>query len=941
MGNSITAGGMCTNGDIHSCVPLGGNVAVGYRQKLYNLLTTAGYNFDFVGSETYGNSLMSDSDCAGFGGIRDSRLADVMETGTSTHTGYVSSGPYMNSYPADIVLLHIGTNDVLAADTAWTDIPRILDAIDDYETANNTTVTVFLARIISTQYAACWTNPRVIAYNRLIDNLAASRIANGDQLILVDMECGAGIDYDNDFTDQVHPNQGGYDKMGEAWFAAIEAWSTPSGPTYSLTMEPTIGNGSTFPSEGAHNYAQGSTVSVSATAAAGYIFTGWSGDLSGNDNPASMLMNGNKNVTATFEQRFYDLTLTTDGTAGAEVQPAGTISVGHGVQTTISVSTIPEGSSFDGWEIFSGSSVSIANPSSQSTTVKLESGAATVQANFTSVTHSVRIDITGEGTVGKAPDLENYPKNSVVSLTALPSDGHHFVKWTGDVTGTTNPAELVMDGEKGLRATFQKSTYQLTVGTDGTAGSAVNPTGTVTVDHGAQTNISVSQVPEGFVFDGWEVTAGSSVLIADPSSLSTTVTLESGDGTVQANFASSSHSISIAIVGEGSVVKMPDQAEYTHNSTLTLTASPGSGYHLVGWTGDLVGESNPADVLMDEDKEITATFEKITYELTVTTDGTAGAIVDPTGTSSVDPGILTDISVVQIPEGFSFNGWEVTSGSLVTLADPSSLSTSVKLESGHGTVQANFVSITHALTLLISGKGSVDKTPDLADYTHNSVVSLSATPESGYYFVGWTGNLVGESNPADVLMDENKEITASFEKLSYELTVITDGTGGAVVDPAGAVSVDHGDETVIRVIQAPENRIFDGWEIISGSSVTIDDPSSKSASVRLEYGDATIQANFSDSAALGIFKGINETGSLDISPNPAMDYISIKQTNYAGQSHRILVIDMNGQQVISRKIDGSHPQSEIEIAALLPGIYIVHCILDSGEVKKGKFVKLN
>ena len=942
LGNSITAGSMCTNGDIHTCVALGGNNAVGYRQKLSSLLTAAGYNFDFVGSEQYGYSIMSDADCAGFGGIRDSQLADIMETGSSSHySGTVSNGPYMNSYPADIVLLHIGTNDFLASDTAWTDIPRILDAIDDYEVANNTTVTVFLARIISSRYAACWTNPWVMAYNRLIDNLAASRIANGDQLILVDMECGAGMDYNNDMMDQVHPNQAGYDKMGEAWFAAIEAWSTPTGPTYSLTMEPSIGSGTTFPSEGAHNYAQGSTVTLTATAAAGYIFTGWSGDQTGNDNPASILMDGNKNIAATFEQRNYSLTVITDSTAGAIVQPDGTISVGHGVQTAISVDSIPEGSSFDGWEIISGSSVSIANPFSQSTTVKLESGNATVRANFTNVTHSVRIDITGEGTVGKTPDLENYPKNSVVTLTALPAEGHHFVRWTGDVTGTANPADLLMNGEKGLRATFQKSTYQLTVSTDGTAGSAVNPAGTVTVDHGAQTSISVSQVPGGFVFDGWEVTAGSSVFIADPSSLSTFVKLESGDGTVQANFASASHSISIATVGEGSVAKMPDQAEYPHKSMLTLTATPENGYYFVGWTGDLVGENNPVDVLMDENKDIIASFEKIRYELTVITDGTAGAIVDPAGTSSVDPGIATDISVIQVPEGFIFNGWEVTSGTSVILADPSSLSTTVKLESGNGTIQANFVSNTHSLNLQVSGMGSIDKTPDQAEYAHNSVLTLAATPESGYYFVGWTGDLEGESNPVEVLMDGNKEITASFERLIYELTVTTDGTNGAEVDPEGTLSVDHGEETVIAVSQVPVNSKFNGWEIISGSSVTINDPSSISATVRLESGNATIRANFKDSVTAGTIQSLDNTGSLVILPNPAVDYIHIKLTNYAGLSGRIQVIDLNGQQLISRDIDIRYPHFQIEITDLAPGIYMLRWIMDSGEVKKGKFVKLN
>ena len=43
LGNSVTAGGMCTNGDIGTCTPLGGHVAVGYRQRLYELLDAAGY----------------------------------------------------------------------------------------------------------------------------------------------------------------------------------------------------------------------------------------------------------------------------------------------------------------------------------------------------------------------------------------------------------------------------------------------------------------------------------------------------------------------------------------------------------------------------------------------------------------------------------------------------------------------------------------------------------------------------------------------------------------------------------------------------------------------------------------------------------------------------------------------------------------------------------
>ncbi len=383
LGNSITAGGMCINGDIDSCVPLGGNNAVGYRLRLYNLLNAAGYSFDFVGTEQYGNSQMADSDCAGFGGIRDSQLADIMETGSSSHSsGYVTPGPYMQSIPADIILLHIGTNDILGADTANADIDRILDAVDDYETASGDTVMVFLARIISTQYEACGENPRIVAYNGIIDNLAAARQAAGDHLILVDMECDAGLDYDNDFTDQVHPNQSGYDKMGQAWFDAIDSWIKSMNITYELTMQTSGGGGSVSPAEGVHTYEEGSIVDLSATPAAGYEFSAWTGDLESSVNPLTVTMDSDKNITANFSKLSYELTVSTDGTAGATVSPAGSISVEHGETTDIEVKNVPEGSDFLAWEIIAGSSVIIADTTALSTTVSLASGNATIRANF-------------------------------------------------------------------------------------------------------------------------------------------------------------------------------------------------------------------------------------------------------------------------------------------------------------------------------------------------------------------------------------------------------------------------------------------------------------------------------------------------------------------------------------------------------------------------------
>ena len=65
-------------------------------------------------------------------------------------------------------------------------------------------------------------------------------------------------------------------------------------------------------------------------------------------------------------------------------------------------------------------------------------------------------------------------------------------------------------------------------------------------------------------------------------------------------------------------------------------------------------------------------------------------------------------------------------------------------------------------------------------YDENTVVTLTATPASGFEFSGWSGDLSGELNPAVVIMDADKNVTATFIELppqEYSLTANVDGSG--------------------------------------------------------------------------------------------------------------------------------------------------------------------
>ncbi len=239
LGNSITF-------DTYEDDPRTDAYKISYRYRLYQLFSEMGFYVDFVGSRRAGWYYFSDCENAGWPGIRDHELANIIQTGNAGgNFGKITDGPYLNYYPADVILLEIGTNDVIANDyNTVTDVNRLLDAVDSYEQQSGNPVLVILASIISLQNYPCSTETRVIKYNSLLRTLAQNRINNGDKLIFVDMECAAGIDYYTDMIDWLHPNETGYNKMATLWFNTLA--SLDARPVISNIPDQTVSEGNAF-----------------------------------------------------------------------------------------------------------------------------------------------------------------------------------------------------------------------------------------------------------------------------------------------------------------------------------------------------------------------------------------------------------------------------------------------------------------------------------------------------------------------------------------------------------------------------------------------------------------------------------------------------------------------------------------------------------------------
>ncbi|WP_433047420.1 ricin-type beta-trefoil lectin domain protein [Dactylosporangium sp. CS-033363] len=180
----------------------GFNVPGGYRINLWQRLAAGGITTDFVGSGFNGPSNLGDHDHEGHSGWRIDQL-DANIVG------------WLRAYAPRTILLHIGTND-MNQNYDIANAPARLSALIDKIRANDPNVELFVAQITPESDATL--ESRVQSYNATIPGIVAQK---GSKTHLVDMHSAITT---ADLADGVHPNAGGYDKMGARWYSALQAF---------------------------------------------------------------------------------------------------------------------------------------------------------------------------------------------------------------------------------------------------------------------------------------------------------------------------------------------------------------------------------------------------------------------------------------------------------------------------------------------------------------------------------------------------------------------------------------------------------------------------------------------------------------------------------------------------------------------------------------------
>jgi preprotein translocase subunit YajC len=238
---------------------------------------------------------------------------------------------------------------------------------------------------------------------------------------------------------------------------------------------------------------------------------------------------------------------------------------------------------------------------------------------------------------------------------------------------------------------------------------------------------------------------------------------------------------------------------------------------------------------------IACTTVVIEYHLTVTsTEG--GEVAEP-GEGRFAycqlQGLAVDLVATPDP-GYRFVEWTGDVGTIPDVDDP----TTTMTVNDDYSITANFAK-QYSLTISSTEGGSVTTPGEgTRSYEEGDVVKLVATPDTGYGFVSWTGDVstVANVNAAStsITMNGDYSLMANFEELAeYDLTT-SSTTGGSVTAPGEGTFTYYGGTVVNLVATANSGYYFINWTGDVGTVINVNAPTT---AVTMN-GNYSITANF-------------------------------------------------------------------------------------------------
>ncbi|WP_367357761.1 InlB B-repeat-containing protein, partial [Mesotoga sp.] len=430
-------------------------------------------------------------------------------------------------------------------------------------------------------------------------------------------------------------------------------------------------------------------------------------------------------------------------------------------------------------------------------------------------TYTLATTVIGQGSVVRDPDREKYTHGEVVKLTAVPSTGWNFNCWSGDYEGSEDTIDLLLDSDKNVIVWFSEKRYFVEAIAEPLEGGLV--TGDGSYGHGEEV-VLVAEANDCYMFSGWYEDG---LLVSETSEYRFQVTDERR---LEARFEmailmkdfrfvadififGSQYEVNLLVNNkitrvefryseDSGVPPVPGEAFPDENGEVYLSAfltnPAATSILIVCYAGENIVSICEAQLSKENLAEFDLTFNVIDEEGPV-----FGANIVFNGeareTDALGKAFFACVTAGTKAYTVRKDGYESSTGSVNVDSDKS---VNVVLQKKTYTLSTNTV-----------GQGSLSKNPDKSTYAHGEIVQLTAIPSTGWNFTGWSGDLSGSANPANIAMDSNKTVTATFTIKKYTIAASANPPAGGSVSGGG--NYTHGD--TVDLVATPN----EGYELMN------------------------------------------------------------------------------------------------------------------------------
>ena len=576
-------------------------------------------------------------------------------------------------------------------------------------------------------------------------------------------------------------------------------------------------------------------------------------------------------ISATFSVRTY--TITASAGTGGTISPTGSVSVNHGANQTFSITANT------GYQISSVTVDGVSQGAISSYTFSNVTAAHTISATFSAITYTITASAGTGGTISPSGAVSvSHGSNRTFSINANAGYTIANVLVDGASVGAVSSYTFSnVTAAHTISASFSIATY--TIGASAGSGGSINPSGSISVNHGANQTFTITPNTgygvSNVLVDGASVGAVSSYTFSNVTA----------NHTISASFAVNTYTIN-ASAGPGGSISPSGAVAVSGGATQTFTITPNSGYRIadVLVDGSSVGAvSSFTFTNVNASHMISASFAANTYIIAASAG--VGGTITPSGSVSVNHG-SNQIFTITPNTGYTVSNVVVDGSSVGAVATY----TFNNVTAAH-TISATFSVRTYTLTAS-AGTGGTISPSGIITVNHGANQTYTITPNTGYSVATVTVDGVSQGAITSFTFNNvtaNHTISATFTANSY--TISASAGAGGTISPSGNVTVSHGSNQTFTISPtggyAIANVMVDGVSQGAVSSYTFSNVTANH-SINASFSQITYTINASASAG----GTISPSGSVTVAQGANQVF-----TITPGSGYTIADVLVNGSSV--------------------------------------------